>query len=95
MLDLAGPAERTDAERAVHRIWCDVLGRADIGVRDKFFDAGGNSMILIPLRNELARLAGTEVPLALMFEHSTVEAMAALVDRYRLVPVDEEDSYEL
>ncbi|MFC6021711.1 amino acid adenylation domain-containing protein [Plantactinospora solaniradicis] len=86
---------RTDAERAVHRVWCDVLGQADIGVRDKFFDAGGNSMSLIPLRNELARLAGTEVPLALLFEHSTVEAMAALVDRYRLVPVDDEDSYEL
>ncbi|MBF9129511.1 amino acid adenylation domain-containing protein [Plantactinospora sp. S1510] len=86
---------RTDAERAVHRIWSEVLGRADIGMRDKFFDAGGNSMSLIPLRGELSRLAGTEVPLALLFEHSTVEAMAALVDRYRLVPVDEEDSYEL
>ncbi|MFD7666664.1 amino acid adenylation domain-containing protein [Streptomyces sp. NPDC059788] len=86
---------RTATERAVHRIWCEVLGRREFGMRDKFFDTGGTSLKLLTVRNELARFCGADLPVALFFEHSTIEAMAETVDRRRLVPVDDDHSHEL
>ncbi|MEO3749883.1 amino acid adenylation domain-containing protein [Streptomyces sp. B6B3] len=87
---------RTETEHAVHRIWRQVLGRADLGMREKFFDIGGTSLTLLTIRAELARLCGDgELPVALFFEHSTIESMAELVDRLRLAAVPDEHSYEL
>ncbi|MEV5598659.1 amino acid adenylation domain-containing protein [Streptomyces sp. NPDC052496] len=86
---------RTATERAVHRIWCRVLGRPEFGVREKFFDTGGTSLNLLAVRNELARYSGADLPVALFFEHSTIEAMAETVDRRRLLPVDDDHSHEL
>ncbi|MFH8408847.1 amino acid adenylation domain-containing protein [Streptomyces sp. NPDC018019] len=86
---------RTATEHAVHRIWCRVLGRLEFGMREKFFDAGGTSLKLMAVRGELARFSGRDLPVALFFEHSTIEAMAETVDRLRLVPVDDDHSHEL
>ncbi|OKI02071.1 hypothetical protein A6A06_13330 [Streptomyces sp. CB02923] len=86
---------RTATERAVHRIWSEVLGRPRFGMREKFFDTGGTSLKLLAVRNELARFCGADLPVALFFEHSTIEAMAETVDRRRLVPVDDDHSHEL
>lgn len=71
---------RSDTERAVHRQWAQLLGRADIDVREKFFDAGGSSLMLMDLRRRLEQLCEQEISMALLFEHSTIEAMARLVD---------------
>ncbi|KAA6224514.1 amino acid adenylation domain-containing protein [Streptomyces albofaciens JCM 4342] len=86
---------RTATEHAVHRIWSQVLGRPEFGVREKFFDAGGTSLKLMAVRSELARFSGQDLPVALFFEHSTIEAMAETVDRRRPVPVDDDHSHEL
>ncbi|WP_078897486.1 non-ribosomal peptide synthetase [Streptomyces rimosus] len=86
---------RTATEHAVHRIWCQVLGRLEFGMREKFFDAGGTSLKLMAVRSELARFSGQDLPVALFFEHSTIEAMAETVDRRRLVPVDDDHTHEL
>ncbi|MEV5576524.1 amino acid adenylation domain-containing protein [Spirillospora sp. NPDC052269] len=90
-----GRAPRTDAERAVHRIWCEVLGRDEFGVREKFFDAGGNSLALLTLRNQVAGLCDEQLPVALFFEHSTIEAMAGIVDRSRRSAPAHEAGHEL
>ncbi|WP_461016769.1 amino acid adenylation domain-containing protein [Streptomyces daliensis] len=86
---------RTATERAVHRVWCEVLGHEEFGMREKFFDMGGTSLSLLTVRNELARLSGEELPVALLFEFSTIEAMAEAVDRRRPLSVDDEHTYEL
>lgn len=70
---------RTDTERAVADVWANLLGRATFDVREKFFDAGGSSVKLIDLRAQLERLCARELPIATLFEHSTIEAMALLV----------------
>ncbi|MFH8596972.1 amino acid adenylation domain-containing protein [Streptomyces rimosus] len=86
---------RTATEHAVHHIWCQVLGRPEFGMREKFFDAGGTSLKLMAVRSELARLSGRNLPVALFFEHSTIEAMAETVDRRGAAPVDDGLSHEL
>ncbi|WP_221361227.1 non-ribosomal peptide synthetase [Streptomyces beigongshangae] len=73
-------APRTETERAVERHWAGLIGRDSFDVREKFFDAGGSSLALMDLRSRLERLCGRELPVALLFEHPTIEAMARLVD---------------
>jgi amino acid adenylation domain-containing protein len=94
-----GPANdrgpRTPTEHAVHRIWQEVLGRADFGTHEKFFDVGGNSLSLLAVRKELVRLCGRDLRVALFFEHSTIAAMAETVDRHRPAPADDDRSVEL
>ncbi|MGC7102151.1 amino acid adenylation domain-containing protein [Amycolatopsis lurida] len=69
-------APRTEGERLVARAWAAVLGREEIGVREKFFEAGGSSLTLVRLAGEFARLGRTELPVAVLLEHPTIEAMA-------------------
>ncbi|MBN6039783.1 non-ribosomal peptide synthetase [Amycolatopsis sp. 195334CR] len=76
-------APRTDSERLVARAWATVLGREEIGVREKFFEAGGSSLTLVRLAGEFARLGRTELPVAVLLEHPTIEAMAKRVGQAR------------
>lgn len=86
---------RTDTERAVERHWAQLIGRAAIDVHEKFFDAGGSSLMLMDLRRRLEQLCEQEISIALLFEHSTIEAMARLVDLQRGAGVVAEPRHEL
>ncbi|WP_211769802.1 non-ribosomal peptide synthetase [Kutzneria sp. CA-103260] len=65
---------RTDSEREVAAIWRELTGRDHIGVREKFFEAGGSSLTLLQLAGRLA------LPVGDLLDHSTIEAMAARLD---------------
>ncbi|MFF3089077.1 condensation domain-containing protein [Streptomyces nojiriensis] len=77
----AEPADRADAqpandtERTVAAAWEQVLGRT-VGASENFFDAGGNSLLLIRLRDRLRGALDREVDVVDLFRHSTVRAMA-------------------
>ncbi|MFD8563788.1 amino acid adenylation domain-containing protein [Streptosporangium canum] len=72
----AGERPATPAEATVHDAWCDVLGVAQVGVTEPFFDAGGHSLLLGRLQQRLAGVFGTPVPMMTLFEHTTVRAQA-------------------
>uniref|UniRef100_UPI0035711F9B amino acid adenylation domain-containing protein n=1 Tax=Streptomyces longispororuber TaxID=68230 RepID=UPI0035711F9B len=86
---------RTPTERAVAAIWADLLDRDEVGVHEKFFEAGGTSLSLLTLNRRLAGLGAHPVPLSALFEHTTVEAMARLVDGAPLGAPSDETRYEL
>ena len=64
-------------EETLCNIWSDVLGVEPIGIRDNFFDFGGQSLratrVLTRVRAEL----GVELTLTALFKTPTIEAMAA------------------
>ncbi|WP_240136152.1 non-ribosomal peptide synthetase [Streptomyces sp. MUM 178J] len=68
----------SSVERHVADAWEQVLGRA-VGPDVSFFDAGGNSLLLIRLRDRLRTALERDVDLIDLFRHSTVRAMAALL----------------
>jgi amino acid adenylation domain-containing protein/non-ribosomal peptide synthase protein (TIGR01720 family) len=70
----------TATELALARIWCDVLGRADIGVDESFFDLGGHSLRAMEIVNRIARDLGAEIGIADVFGHSCVRSLARLID---------------
>ncbi|MFD4668658.1 non-ribosomal peptide synthase/polyketide synthase [Lentzea sp. NPDC058450] len=72
-------APRTDAERTVAGIWSEVLGVADIGVLDDFFDLGGDSILSIRVISRLRAAFDVEMSPRALFAHPTVEGIASLV----------------
>jgi hypothetical protein len=72
------PATATEKETA--RVWGEVLGVGRVGVRDKFFEIGGNSLKIVELFERLDGLYPGVLSVAELFEHPTVTAMAAAVD---------------
>jgi len=78
-------APGTDAERTIIGIWQKVLGRTGIGLDDNFFEAGGNSLLIAEVEDELRPHFQTQFTITDLFEHPTVRALAA-----RLTGVDRE-----
>ncbi|MEV8033710.1 amino acid adenylation domain-containing protein [Streptomyces sp. NPDC086182] len=78
--DLVGAAGFTapgnGTERRVAALWSDVLGLPEVGVHDNFFDLGGNSLVLAKLHSRLVVAFGRDIPITLLFEHTTVSSLA-------------------
>ena len=80
--DFAAPS--TPLETRLADIWRDVLHLERIGVRQGFFDLGGDSLLGLRMVNRLRDLLGGQpISLALVFEAPTIEALAGrLVANY-------------
>ncbi|MHB1328062.1 MAG: amino acid adenylation domain-containing protein, partial [Gemmatimonadales bacterium] len=72
-------APRTDAERAMARIWEDVIGVSPVGVHDHFFEIGGHSLMAVRVLARVRAVFGAEPPLRVLFEQPTVAALTAAV----------------
>jgi amino acid adenylation domain-containing protein/non-ribosomal peptide synthase protein (TIGR01720 family) len=70
-------APRTPAEEALAAIWAGVLGLGRIGIHDRFFDLGGDSILSIQVVSR-AREAGLEIAPRQLFQHQTVAELAAV-----------------
>ncbi len=73
----AGGPPRTPAEELVADVWAEVLGRAEVGLGESFFDLGGHSLLATQAASRLEAAFGRTIPLRTLFEHPTVEAFAA------------------
>ncbi|MEC3956839.1 amino acid adenylation domain-containing protein [Nocardia sp. CDC153] len=70
----------TDTERTVAAAFSELLGVGPVGAIDDFFELGGNSLLATRLAGRLGVGRAARVPVRLIFEHSTVAALAAAVD---------------
>ena len=70
---------RTDLEQLVATAWQDCLGVAQVELHDDFFQLGGHSLIAVQVMARLAQETGQRLPLATLFEHPTVEKLAAIL----------------
>jgi acyl transferase domain-containing protein/thioesterase domain-containing protein len=76
----SAPASSGASVRDVIReIWVDLLGVADIGEDDDFFDAGGHSLIAIRMMSRIHKQLGVKFQLTTMFDAPTIAALAAEV----------------
>jgi len=72
-------APRTTIEHELVQIWEKLLDRHPIGIREDFFEIGGHSLMAVRMLAEIARARGRHVPLAWLFESSTIEALGARI----------------
>jgi acyl carrier protein len=71
---------RTPTEVRLRDLWCEFLERADVGVNEDFFALGGESLIAARLSNNIKEHFEVDVPVAKIFEHSTIQELAAYLD---------------
>jgi amino acid adenylation domain-containing protein/non-ribosomal peptide synthase protein (TIGR01720 family) len=72
---------RDERERMVAAAWCKVLHRESVGIRQNYFELGGDSITAIQIVG-LLRREGWEVHVRDLFQYPTIEK---LVHRVRLV----------
>ncbi|GAA2005546.1 amino acid adenylation domain-containing protein [Catenulispora subtropica] len=78
----------TDAEQALARVWATVLGVERLGATDDFFAVGGHSLLVTRAVNRMREVFAVDVPVRLVFEHSTVRAAAARLEDMILAEVE-------
>jgi amino acid adenylation domain-containing protein/non-ribosomal peptide synthase protein (TIGR01720 family) len=74
---VSGRQPRTAAEETLAGLFAEVLGLERVGIDDGFFDLGGDSIIAIQLVAR-ARQSGLVITPREVFQHQTVEELAAI-----------------
>jgi amino acid adenylation domain-containing protein len=67
---------RTDIEKLVADIWSEFLGLEKVSINDDFFKLGGHSLIAIQIMSKIEKTTGKILPLAALFENSTIEKLS-------------------
>ncbi|QSQ18814.1 non-ribosomal peptide synthase/polyketide synthase [Pyxidicoccus parkwayensis] len=79
-------APRTPTEERLAALWSEVLGVPRVGATDSFFSLGGHSLLAARMVARLQEATQTRLPLAILFQHSTVAALAHYLDTRRDAP---------
>src|SRR6266542_2738734 len=75
--DVAAP--RDAIELQLVKIWEAALSISPIGIRDNFFDSGGDSLLAVSVFLRIEQALGVNLPLATVLEAPTIEQLAALL----------------
>jgi hypothetical protein len=68
----------TDAERLVAGVWSELLGMADIGAHDNFYEVGGHSLLSIRAVHAIEQRTGHRIDPRIMFFQSLRQIAEAL-----------------
>ncbi|HYH82424.1 MAG TPA: amino acid adenylation domain-containing protein [Longimicrobium sp.] len=69
-------APRGEVEQALAGIWRDVLGVERVGIHDRFFDLGGNSLLIVQVYDRVTARLGERISLVELFQYPTIAALA-------------------
>jgi FkbH-like protein len=74
-------APRTSLERRLAGIWSEMLGVADCGVEDNFFDLGGHSLLAVQLLSRVRKEFGVDLSLDVVYGGPfTIAELARAID---------------
>ena len=66
----------SDIEKTIAGIWCEVLGVAEVGSDDNFFDLGGHSLLTIQVQGKLREVFDRPISLVDLFRFTTVATLS-------------------
>ena len=76
-------APRTQVEEMVAAIWAQVLGLEKVGIRDNFFDLGGQSLLATQVISRVREAFQFDVALSSLFKKPTVAGLAECIEESR------------
>ena len=65
----------------IKEIWCNVLGVEDVDIQQKFYDLGGNSVMLLIILDEINQKYQMELSVSDMNQFDTVTDMTDYINR--------------
>lgn len=74
---------KTQLEKQVAKIWCDVLDMHHVGIEDNFFELGGHSLLATKLVFKIRKFFQLEIPLRALFENPTINGMCKSIEKIR------------
>ncbi|HEY9693240.1 MAG TPA: amino acid adenylation domain-containing protein [Oculatellaceae cyanobacterium] len=84
-------APRTDVEKVVADLWCEILGIQQVGIYENFFDLGGDSLRVTQLIVKVREVFQVELPLRNFFEAPTIagQVTSILQDPQQRIKVEQ------
>jgi acyl carrier protein len=82
----------TPLETILTTLWADVLQLDRVGIHDRFFDLGGDSLLATQLMTRVLHTLHISLPLRSLLETTTVADMASVLLKYQ---TDTADQHEL
>ncbi|KAK8101457.1 polyketide synthase [Apiospora kogelbergensis] len=73
----------TKMEHDIVGVWSDILGHDRFGIKENFFQIGGDSVRIVRAQVALQKLLGHPVSTAKLFEHHTIQTLAAYLESTR------------
>ncbi|WP_459209685.1 amino acid adenylation domain-containing protein [Aquimarina rhabdastrellae] len=73
-------APATDTEKALAAIWQELLGVAQVGKNDNFFEIGGHSLLAVKLVSRIRTTFSVAPSVKVIFEKDTLAQLAAYID---------------
>jgi acyl carrier protein len=81
-------APRNITESTIALIWAALLNLPQVGIEDRFFDLGGDSINAIQLLSLIETRLGRRLPISLLFRNPTLAELAAEIGDEALMPAD-------
>lgn len=66
----------TKNEQLIADIWAHILSMKELNASDDFFELGGHSLLAVKVMVEIEKRTGERLPLATLFNNSTIEKLA-------------------
>jgi amino acid adenylation domain-containing protein len=73
-------APRTETEKQLANLWCELLQLEEVGIDDSFFDMGGNSLAAVRMASQYHTRFGGEIPPAKVFQYPSIAKLARFLE---------------
>ncbi len=78
-LSTAFVAATSSLEKQLVEIWSKLFGFTELGIKDNFFEIGGDSLLAITLIAKIHKKLHVKIPLSKLFEGPTIEQVANFI----------------
>ena len=68
-------------EKTIAQVWQEILGIEKVGIKDNFFDLGGNSLLLLQLQNQLSQKLEQNLSIVELFQYPNIQALATYLNQ--------------
>jgi amino acid adenylation domain-containing protein len=75
----------TDTECKLVKIWEEILGKSNIGLKDDYFELGGSSLMAIIMIKKIADEFGITIPVKVLFTGKNIESIITFMESMELV----------